>query len=276
MHAGVVTPEAVLLELPTAGVATRAIARAIDLLVQLILFGALGGLLAFAVPAGFSPVVGVLAVAFIVLLAWPIGMEILWRGRSIGKFMFGLRVVGADGAPEAPRQAVVRGLVALVDVYASLGFLAAVSAMTSEASQRPGDLAAGTVVIRVGSPGTGAGPVAFHPPAGYEGYVATLDVSALDDEDFSLVRELLLRVAQMEPGARYSLAVEVAEALRVHTGLALPGRIDPETWLVCVASAYQLRQGGLLADARAGLAPLAPIVAPPERTGRRGRRAARI
>ncbi len=275
MHAGVVTPEAVLLELPTAGVATRALARAIDLAVQALLFAALGALLAVAIPAGFSPVVGILAVAFTVLLVWPIGLEILWRGRSVGKFVFGLRVVGADGAPEAPRQAIVRGLVALVDVYFSLGFLAAVSAMTSEASQRPGDLAAGTVVIRVGSPGTGAGPVAFHPPAGYESYVATLDVSALDDEDFSLVRELLLRVAQMEPTARYSLAVEIAEAVRARTGLALPGQIDPETWLVCIASAYQLRQGGLLADAAAGLAPLAPIVAPPVPTGRRRRGAAR-
>jgi hypothetical protein len=40
----------------------------------------------------------------------------------------------------------------------------------------------------------------------------------------------------------------------------LPGPIEPELWLICVASAYQLRQGGLLADAAAGLAPLAPIV----------------
>jgi uncharacterized RDD family membrane protein YckC len=275
VHAGVVTPEAVLLELPTAGVATRALARALDLVVQAVLFGILGAGLALTIPAGFSPIVAVLALTFTVLLIWPIALEILWRGRSVGKWAFGLRVVGADGAPEAPRQAVVRGLVALVDVYVSLGFLAAVSAMTSDASQRPGDLAAGTVVIRVGSPGTGAGPVAFLPPAGYEAYVATLDVGALDDEDFSLVRELLLRVAQMEPAARYSLAIEVADAVRVRTGLALPGPIDPETWLVCIASAYQLRQGGLLADAAAGLAPVAPVVAPPVPTGRRSRRAAR-
>ncbi len=39
----------------------------------------------------------------------------------------------------------------------------------------------------------------------------------------------------------------------------LPDRIDPELFLVCVASAFQYRQGGLLADAALGLAPLAPL-----------------
>lgn len=269
MHVGVVTPEAVLLELPTAGVATRAFARLVDLGVQMLLLALLGTVVAFLPPVGISPVLVVMAIGFTVLLVWPIGIEILWRGRSPGKYAFGLRVVGADGAPETPRQAVVRGLVALVDLYASLGFLAAVAAMGSASSQRPGDLAAGTVVIRQRPTSVGSGPIAFHPPPGYEGYVATLDVSALDDEDFTLVREFLLRAGELEPGARHALALELAGAVLARTGHVLPGVIDPQTWLVCVASAYQLRQGGLLADARAGLAPLAPFLAPPPPPGRR-------
>lgn len=254
-----VTPEAVLLELPTAGVATRALARLLDLLVQMVILSLLGMALAFVSPPSLSPVLMGLALGFTVLVVLPIGVEILWRGRSPGKFAFGLRVVGADGSPETPRQAVVRGLVALVDLYASLGFFAAVSAMGSASSQRPGDLAAGTVVIRLRSPATGAGPVAFHPPAGYEAYVTTLDVSALDDEDFTLVREFLLRVHELEPAARHELALQLAGAVLDRIGHVLPGVVDPQTWLVCVASAYQLREGGLLADARAGLAPLAPV-----------------
>ena len=63
----------------------------------------------------------------------------------------------------------------------------------------------------------------------------------------------------------------------VQVGIAEAGAedaIDAELWLICVASAYQLRQGGLLADAAAGLAPLAPVVASaprPYATGRRAR-----
>jgi uncharacterized RDD family membrane protein YckC len=258
MHAGVVTPEAVVLELPTAGVATRAFARLVDLLVQLLV----AMLLAYAaiplVTVGVGGAVLGLVVVVVVLLGVPIGMELVWRGRSAGKALFGLRVVGADGAPEAPRQAAVRGLVALVDIYASLGFLALSTAMFSPRSQRPGDLAAGTVVIRERARSSTEVPIAFHPPAGYEAYVASLDVGALDEEDFSLIRAFLLRIKELTPEARASLALGLAEGVRHRIHHTLPAAIDPELFLVCVASAFQLRRGNLLADAALGLAPLAP------------------
>jgi uncharacterized RDD family membrane protein YckC len=258
VNAGVVTPEAVLLELPTAGVATRALARIVDLFVQGVLLLLVVLAASFAAPPGLSPVLLALASGFLVLIVYPIGLEILWRGRSVGKLLFGLRVVGVDGSPETPRQAVVRGLVALVDLYASLGFVAAVTAMSNASSQRPGDLAGGTVVIRLGASSSTGQPIAFHAPHGFEAYVATLDVGSLADEDYSLVREFLLRSAVMEPSARRSLAVDLAESVLGRTGLTLSGVIDAEVWLLCVASAYQSRQGGLLSDAAAGLAPLAP------------------
>ena len=259
MRTGVVTPEAVVLELPTAGVASRALARLVDLLVQL-----LAGLILYPVAAvfislGLGPALVVLLLVVFVFLAVPIGIEIIWRGRSPGKAMFGLSVVGADGSPEAPRQAAVRGLIAIVDLYVSLGFLAVATATFTPATQRPGDLAAGTVVIRSRRAGRTDVPIAFHPPAGYEDYIATLDVSALDEEDFSLIRELLLRVRELEPEARAVRTRSLAEGVRVRIRHTLPAPVDPELWLVCVASAYQQRRGGLLADAALGLAPLAPI-----------------
>ncbi len=258
MRAGVVTPEAVLLELPTAGVATRSFARLVDLVVQAALLTAMSMVIGLTGGPESLMVIAAIASGFVVLIVYPIGLEILWRGRSVGKWVFGLRVVGVDGAPEAPRQAVVRGLVALVDIYASLGFVALLSAMFSPASQRTGDLAAGTVVIRVRGGVAAHTPIAFHPPAGYEAYVATLDVGRLSDEDFSLVREFLLRSSTMAPAARAEMSVALAEMVRSRIGHSLPGSFDAHTWLVCVASAHQLRTGGLLADAAAGLAPLAP------------------
>lgn len=263
MSSGVITPEAVLLELPTAGVATRAFARLIDLITQAVLLMVLLMPLSMFFGAQSAAVMLTIAATFVVLVVYPIVLEILWRGRSVGKWLFGLRVVGVDGAPEVPRQAAVRGLVALVDIYVSLGFLALISAMFSPVSQRTGDMAAGTVVIRVRGADVGRTPIAFHPPVGYESYVATLDVGRLDDEDFSLVREFLLRSASLAPEARQRLSVELANMVRDRIGHTLPGSFDAHTWLVCVASAHQLRAGGLLADAAAGLAPLAPPQARP-------------
>ena len=142
----------------------------------------------------------------------PIGVEVLWRGRSPGKALFGLRVVGVDGAAEAPRQALVRGLVALVDLYLTLGALAIGTATFSQRSQRAGDVAAGTVVIRVNGSGFSTVPIAFHPPAGHEAYVESLDVGLLRDEDFSLVREFLLRTGELDPQRRSALAVSRSSA----------------------------------------------------------------
>ena len=259
MHTGAVTPEAVVLELPTAGVATRAFARAVDLIVQLLLLTVLSLVAVPLLSAGAGPEVVTLVVIVLVLLGVPIAMEVVSRGRSVGKAMFGLRVVGADGSPAAPRQSVVRGLVSLIDIYASLGFLAAVTAMFSPSSQRLGDLGAGTVVIRERGRGATEVPIAFHAPPGHEAYVASLDVGALDEEDFSLVRSFLLRVRELTPEARGRLAMALAEGVRRRIRHVLPGPIDPELFLVCVASAFQLRQGNLLADAALGLAPLAPV-----------------
>lgn len=257
MGARVITPEAVLLELPTAGVATRAFARMSDLFVFGIVMSLLSNVMFVTEPLGISPVLVGMILTFTFLLVLPIGTEILWKGRSPGKALFGLRVVGMDGSPAVPRQAVIRGFVGLVDVFLSLGFLALFSALFSTNSQRPGDMGAGTVVIRTGTAWRRLTPIAFHPPAGYGPYISTLDVSRLDDEDFTLIREFLLRVNDLTPAARAELATRLAERTLTRIQHVLPGTIDPELWLVCVASAYQLRQGGLLADAALGLAPLA-------------------
>lgn len=269
------TPEAVLLELPTAGVATRAFARLVDLLLQLIFAAVVGSLGAVLIGPAVSPTLFFIALGFTTLLVLPVAMELIWRGSSLGKAMFGLRVVGADGAPEAPRQAVVRGLVALVDLYLSLGAVAIGASMFSSRTQRAGDMAAGTVVIRARPTGSVRTPIAFHPPAGYEAYVASLDVGLLRDEDFSLIREFLLRTRDLAPQRRAELAMHLATSIQEQIRHHLSGPIDPELWLICVASAYQLRQGGLLADAAAGLAPLAAVVpsAPAPARGRSSRAA---
>ncbi len=252
-----ITPEAVLLELPTAGVATRAFARLFDIVIFAFATSTFTQVLILLPIFGGSPVLPAMIGLFLFLVGLPVGTEILWKGQSFGKAVFGLRVVGVDGSPSAPRQAVIRGLVGLVDIFASVGFIAWFTALMSSSAQRSGDMAAGTVVIRARGGTHRLTPIAFHPPVGYEHYVSTLDVGRLDDADFTLIREFLLRVKELAPASRQQLAAALAERTLRQIGHVLPGAIDPELWLICVASAYQTRKGGLLADAALGLAPLA-------------------
>lgn len=252
-----VTPEAVLLELPTVGVATRTFARLLDLALQGVIFFVLVFGVGFLISVGGSPELLILSVVVLTIVVIPITVEVLWRGRSPGKALFGLRVVSRDGSPSTPRQAVVRGLVAIVDTYLTFGFLALTVATATGDTQRPGDLAAGTVVIKDRTGRSAETPVAFLAPAGYESVVGHLDVSALDDEDFALIRSFLLRVDSMDVDQRHRLATVLAHGVQRRINQSVDVAITAEAWLVCVASAYQYQRGNLLADAALGLAPIA-------------------
>lgn len=263
MVSRVVTPEAVLVELPTAGAGSRGLARLFDLFVNGIVVSMVSGLLSFGLGAtGVSTLTEVAVAAFAItayMLILPIGSEILWRGRSLGKAVMGLKVVGVDGSRETVSQVMVRGMVALVDIFGSLGVLALGASVLSESGQRLGDMAAGTVVIRSRTADRAMVPIAFHPPPGLEAYVNHLPVGRLGDEDFVVVRDYLLRARQLAAGPRQELALELSDRIGSLIGVDRPIQIDPQIWLVCIASAHQMQPGGLLFDAARGLAPLAPV-----------------
>jgi hypothetical protein len=108
---------------------------------------------------------------------------------------------------------------------------------------------AGTFVLVERHGGLAATPIAFYPPPGWEHFVASLDVGRLRPEQYRLIRSFLLRVGELEAGARWHLSVRLAEAASQRVSPP-PGRdVAPEVYLVCVASAYQYRNGGLPARA---------------------------
>src|ERR671932_1359815 len=146
----VVTGEAVALELRPASFATRALAVALDLLVMLAAGIAVVLVLGWALPdlddaAGRA--VGILVLVG-VLVGLPVTVETLTRGRSLGKLAAGLRVVRDDGGPIRLRHALVRGLLAVVEIIATLGSVALVTSLANVRGKRLGDLLAGTFVIR--------------------------------------------------------------------------------------------------------------------------------
>lgn len=258
-----------MLEFDTAGIASRALARAIDgaiqgvLLFALILLtvGALGG-------QGWVALVFVIAGVAFVVFGYPMVCEVVMQGRSPGKAALGLRVVTIEGAPIAPRHAFIRATIGLVDfLLVPGGFVAVLVALFSTRSQRLGDVFAGTIVLRERTASAPAAAVWFNPPVGLEGYAHTLDVSAVTDDQFGILRSFLLRLADLSPEARAALSVRLATPLTVAMAHQAPPGLYADQFLQCVAAAYQRRHTDWRPAApdwaAAAPSPPAPLMPPP-------------
>ncbi|HVF13279.1 MAG TPA: RDD family protein, partial [Acidimicrobiales bacterium] len=243
----VVTPEAVPLDLQPAGLGSRFVALLIDWTVQ--------GLLGFALlllGIGLSAVDGGVGstglgialfflLTFVVLFGYPVALETLWRGRTLGKAAMGLRVVTTEGGPVRFRHAAIRAALGLVDFMLTSGAAAVISVLVTRNNQRLGDLVAGTLVLRerTGLPPPQA--AAFSVPVGLEDYAASLDVSSMTADDYRALRAFLLRAPTLDHRVRYQLAVGLADPLAERVRPLPPPGIHPAWYLICVAAVYQGR-----------------------------------
>jgi uncharacterized RDD family membrane protein YckC len=249
---GIVTPEAVVLEFETASVGSRTVGGIIDVLVQLAIISFGSMLINFVVLFLFASteyavtaaVTLYVLVFFVALFGYPIFMETRWSA-TLGMLALGLRVVTREGAPIRFRHAAIRAALLLVDVWLiPIGVIGILAMLFSRQSQRLGDMAAGTVVLRRPSAALRSVPVAFFAPPGLEHYVATLDANAVTPEQYGVIRLFLIRVRDFTPAARGMLAHRLATQVAVRTHQPVPSWLHPEIFLICVAAAYQGRHGG--------------------------------
>jgi uncharacterized RDD family membrane protein YckC len=208
--ASTVTPEAVQIRPDVAGVGSRTIALIVDTTLQV----------ALLIPVLFLPLadglsstgeaVVVAIVVFVVLWLYYPAFEWLRRGQTPGKRFQGIRVVRTDGQPAGLAPVLVRNLVRIVDVM-MLPFLALISMVVTKRSQRLGDLAAGTMVVRdraLPAPSM----VPWLMPA--EATSPTLDTSGLTERDYTVLRTFLTRRSTLDAAARRQLAARLAARLR--------------------------------------------------------------
>lgn len=115
---------------------------------------------AAALQDALMPVLVMLVVAQLVIeIGYFIAAERLSGGRSIGKWLVGLRVVGDDGSALSPRATVVRSLWRLVDELPASYLVGFLVMLVSKRRKRFGDFAAGTLVVRREGPPTGTAGV---------------------------------------------------------------------------------------------------------------------
>lgn len=244
-RSGIVTPEAVVLEFETAGLASRMLAAVVDAVLQLlVLIGILiasFGLSEAGVDVGGLGIAFLYFLVFLLVFGYPAGFETLWRGRTPGKAALGLRVVTVEGAPIRFRHAAIRAILGLIDKYLLSAIPGVLALLLTPRNQRLGDLVAGTIVLRERSGAKAPQAIAFPAPRGLEGYVATLDVSAIDRADYVTIRSFLLRASSLAPAVRDGLARQLASPLVGRLRTTPPPGLPPEVFLACVAAAHQQR-----------------------------------
>lgn len=180
---------------------------------------------------GIDAALAIVPIAVLAIVFYDIAFETLASGRTPGKRMSGLRVVRTSGRSVDATASAIRNVVRLVDGVPLSYLPTIVSILATKRNQRPGDLAADTVVIRDRREidrVLAADPLAA--PAGDPfGTGARWDVSAVGADDVATVRAFLERRSALPVATRARLAGQLDAGLRPLVGGA--DERDPERFL---------------------------------------------
>jgi len=212
----------------------------------------------------------------VIIIGYPAAFETLTRGRTLGKMALGLRVVSDDGGPERFRQALVRALAAVVEIWLFTGAPALICSLLSPQGKRLGDVFAGTFVIQERlprRPGVPTGLAVVPPPLA--GWAPTLELSRLQDQTAEQAGSYLRRYYEFTPAARDELGQRIAAAVAAQVTPPPPPGTPPAAFLSAVLAVRRQReverlaaqQAGPAGEAQAGAArpgagPAAPVPAP--------------
>ncbi|WP_026819266.1 RDD family protein [Arthrobacter castelli] len=207
----IITGEAVVLELRPASFAARGVSILIDIVAQIALLVGVFYVAAQTLTDLNSSAARALALSAVVLIVvvLPVTMETLTRGKSLGKLAMGLRIVRDDGGAIRLRHALIRALVAVLEIYMLFGSLAIIVSMLNERSKRVGDMLAGTYSIRVRLPA--APSTEFRVPEYLQSWARPADIGRLPDALARRISQFLAQEFRMTAGSRFELAASLAD-----------------------------------------------------------------
>jgi uncharacterized RDD family membrane protein YckC len=236
------TPEGVDLDVVVAGIGSRFVARLLDTLIQGAIIVALAIVLGVANALDDGPGVAAFSiVGFLVLFVYDPLLEQTRNGATPGKSASGLRVVMREGAPVTLSASVVRNVVRIVDFLPGFYGIGFVTMLATRHSERLGDLAAGTIVVRerLGDTRDVAlqqlSAITVRPDD-----VAHWDVSAVTPQELAVVRQFLARRLSLTPEVRYRTGVDLAMRLATKV-TGLPPTSHPEYVLEGIVVAKDMR-----------------------------------
>ena len=204
---GIVTGEAVPVDLRIAQLPSRMLAFFVDAIVQVGLLVA--SIFAITSLVGSVDSAYIVALVLLAVIACLVGYPVLWEtlsnGRSLGKLAMGLRVVRDDGGAARFRHALGRGLVGFVEIWMFEGVPALLCSLFNRRGKRFGDLLAGTVIVRERIPLAGGGGPAIRIEPALLPWVTAADLSRVPDGLALAMRQFLARSRTLRNEARGQL-----------------------------------------------------------------------
>ena len=232
-EANIITGQYVQISQSPASIGERIIAQIIDIFLLISYITGTSILINYFETTIFEFRIFFLLGIYLPALFYPFLMELFNHGQSIGKMAMRIRVVKKDGTTPGIGEFFMRWLLQLVDIgFSGIGVLVI---LLSKNSQRLGDLAAGTMVIRIND---------------YRKIQVSLDeFSYLDRkykpvypqaEDLSLNQlDVIRRTLASEPGAdRDRRIAALASKVRSHLAIAGLPTAD-EKFLYTIVRDYQ-------------------------------------
>ncbi|MBX3308874.1 MAG: RDD family protein [Cryobacterium sp.] len=255
-----ITGEAVALNLSATGFVLRGAGAAIDFLVYFGLWILVVVTLSTPLFATFlsSAMYQALIVAALVLcvVVIPTTVELATRGRSLGKLAVGARIVRDDGGAIGFRHAFIRALTGVLEIFGTLGGLAALIALFNARAKRLGDLIAGTYsqnerINRYVPPIYGV-------PLELVEWSRAADVAKMPDRLARRIAQFLANAPGFTPQSRAAAARALAMEASPYVS-PLPS-VDPELFLAGISAVRREREFAALQLEKERLKSLAPAL----------------
>ncbi len=234
--------EGVMLDARPASFATRAVAAIIDATVLFI--ASVGVLSVVDILTGFTNTAAgeALMLGFYVVLfiGVPTLVETLTRGRSLGKLMFGLRIVRDDGGPTRFRHSIIRALVGFFELWMLLGSVALITSLLHPKGKRVGDVLAGTYAIRIRGGAPSLAPLMMPPELAL--WARRADMRRLPDGLALSARQFLGRAPLLHPASRARLGMDLASQVEAYVAPGPVPGTHPERFLAAVLAERRDRE----------------------------------
>ncbi len=214
----ITTPEQIEFSYELAGLGSRFLAFLIDSIIKaaaLMILWVMLSLVGTHIHAGFKALPGDLLISSLslstlllgglagfIMIGYHIFFETLWNGQTPGKRAVGLRVIKESGRAINIFDAAARNFMRPVDFLPSFYLLGGLLVQFHPMRKRAGDMAAGTVVVKLERD---ARPL-FFPELEVDAPAIPCALTALSDEEHDLARAFIIRRNELSSPARKYLA----------------------------------------------------------------------